>query len=349
MNFYENRLLLKNYNNFVKFLQILLIDYFPLDKQHPFYNQIIDFNAFFKSHHSFGNKNYLFNEINLFHHLQKFNLNNFIGLTSLRLLNTYIKILNERSIILVNKFFSEDFIISYDFIPFFKSINGLASYVIGFKAIYNSMLNSVCAIEVKRPSGKIQLGSGFIFGYIDKEKLIYLVITNKHVLQDAKLMNVILPNSKIIKTRNLYLSHKEIDLACIEIDLDEFNGAFQSCDFYFDQLNIMNEVMTIGYPYLPNTNEPIPLAHNGQINGTAKVRNSEIEYLVFSAKTSPGNSGGPIINELGKVIGIVTESGESKDLGEDGKENFERFFYGISSQHIISFINDDVIPRLRKL
>jgi hypothetical protein len=42
--------------------------------------------------------------------------------------------------------------------------------------------------------------------------------------------------------------------------------------------------------------------------------------MIFSAKTAPGNSGGPVLNDLGLVIGMVTEDLFYKDaLVEKGQ------------------------------
>ena len=89
------------------------------------------------------------------------------------------------------------------------------------------------------------------------------------------------------------------------------------------------------------------LAHKGQINGLLKVRNSESSYLVISAKTSPGNSGGPVINEMGKTVGIVTESGESVTIYDKDSPDFDRFFYAIPTDKIMWFLNEEVLPTLR--
>lgn len=47
---------------------------------------------------------------------------------------------------------------------------------------------------------------------------------------------------------------------------------------------------------------------------TYEVENGEWQWLRFSAAASPGNSGGPLINENGEVIGIITMKSENENL-----------------------------------
>lgn len=47
---------------------------------------------------------------------------------------------------------------------------------------------------------------------------------------------------------------------------------------------------------------------------TYEVEEGEWQWLRFSAAASPGNSGGPLINEAGEVIGIITMKSENENL-----------------------------------
>jgi serine protease Do len=59
-----------------------------------------------------------------------------------------------------------------------------------------------------------------------------------------------------------------------------------------------------------------------------KVMKDSSRVIQVSAPTRPGNSGGPVINELGEVIGIVTF----------GSANYENYTFIIPSNTIKSFM-----------
>lgn len=57
------------------------------------------------------------------------------------------------------------------------------------------------------------------------------------------------------------------------------------------------------------------IVRNGLLTSqTYEVLNGEWQWLRFSAAASPGNSGGPLINENGEVIGIITMKSENENL-----------------------------------
>ncbi len=71
---------------------------------------------------------------------------------------------------------------------------------------------------------------------------------------------------------------------------------------------------------------------------TDEDRNGEWKWLRFSAAASPGNSGGPLINDKGEVIGIVTMKSQNENLnyalpiaeidtGKDGIGVIDSVFY----------------------
>jgi len=49
-------------------------------------------------------------------------------------------------------------------------------------------------------------------------------------------------------------------------------------------------------------------------SSTKETENGEWEYLRYSAAASPGNSGGPLLNKRGKVLGIVLKKSENENL-----------------------------------
>ncbi len=78
------------------------------------------------------------------------------------------------------------------------------------------------------------------------------------------------------------------------------------------EFEILNPILTIGYPPVPTSKNAYPLFHLGEINSNIETYFG-FKLFLFSAKTNPGNSGGPVIDEDGLVIGIVTQLLEERD------------------------------------
>lgn len=80
--------------------------------------------------------------------------------------------------------------------------------------------------------------------------------------------------------------------------------------------------------------------HKGEINSHIEDYFGNKLFL-FSAKTSPGNSGGPIIERSGMVIGIVTEMlFEQEEFFQKGILPYSA---GIPATKIIDFLNDQYL------
>lgn len=100
------------------------------------------------------------------------------------------------------------------------------------------------------------------------------------------------------------------------------------------QYNMNSNVFSVG-----NALGDGVIIRNGILTSeTDEDRNGEWKWLRFSAAASPGNSGGPLINEKGEVIGIVTMKSQNENLnyalpiaevdtGKDGKGIIDTVFY----------------------
>jgi S1-C subfamily serine protease len=138
-------------------------------------------------------------------------------------------------------------------------------------------------------------GSGFI---LNKDGLI---LTNNHVIDNAQRVEVTLSNKKKYKAQVLGVD-KNHDLALLKITAPDLVPATLS-----DSQNLIvgQRVYAIGNPFgLSGT------MTRGIISAIRSIRgpqNNPIEDAIQTdAAVNPGNSGGPLLNSKGEVIGITT-------------------------------------------
>jgi len=139
-------------------------------------------------------------------------------------------------------------------------------------------------------------GSGFI---LNKEGLI---LTNNHVIDNAQRVEVTLSNGHKYKATVVTVD-KGHDLALVKIDAPDLVPA--TLAETSTGLTVGQRVYAIGNPFgLSGT------MTRGIISAIRDVRGPENNPIVAAIQTdasvNPGNSGGPLLNSRGEVIGITT-------------------------------------------
>lgn len=149
------------------------------------------------------------------------------------------------------------------------------------------------------------LGSGFIISEGG------LVVTNYHVIEGSSSINIILSNGNEVSAEVVNYDAGE-DLAVLNIiDNIEMPGVAELGDSSAVQTG--EEVIAIGNPLGKEFSETVTSGIVSSANRTiTKSDSSKVEYIQTDAAINSGNSGGPLINSQGKVIGINT----AKEVGE---------------------------------
>lgn len=99
-----------------------------------------------------------------------------------------------------------------------------------------------------------------------------------------------------------------IDLAIIEFESDPFPN---SPKFRLWGADILDECLVMGYPSIPGLDIGlIPSA--GRVVREFPVYLRSQNMMLVDARVKGGNSGGPVLNKYGKVMGVIT-NGESED------------------------------------
>ena len=160
------------------------------------------------------------------------------------------------------------------------------------------------------PQQKVQsLGSGFV---LDAEKGI--VVTNNHVIADADEIEVNFSDGSKL-TAELIGTDTKTDIAVLKVDPSK--KALKAVAFGdSDRMRIGDWVMAIGNPF----------GLGGTVTvGIISARNRDIDsgpyddFIQTDAAINRGNSGGPLFNMYGEVVGIntaiISPSGGSIGIG----------------------------------
>jgi len=135
------------------------------------------------------------------------------------------------------------------------------------------------------------LGSGFI---IDHDGMI---LTNAHVVREAKEVTVKLQDRREFKARVLG-SDPVTDVAVLKIDAKDLPVVHIGDS---QQIQVGDPVMAIGAPFgfTESATQGIVSAKGRSLPG-----DSVVPFIQTDAAVNPGNSGGPLFNAQGQVIGI---------------------------------------------
>lgn len=186
-----------------------------------------------------------------------------------------------------------------------------------FSGIIEDAVHSVVSIQTN-----VAQGTGFIItddGY---------VVTNAHVLEDANYANAITAEQKKVSMALVGYS-SNLDLALLKI-----SGSYDSLKFAdSDKINVGEKVIAIGNPYglSFSVSEGIVSAVHRTAGGYGG------KYIQTDAALNSGNSGGPLINTEGEVIGINNFKIEGENIG-----------FALESNYISKEINNIAVAKLNK-
>ncbi|MEC7928275.1 MAG: trypsin-like peptidase domain-containing protein, partial [Pseudomonadota bacterium] len=161
----------------------------------------------------------------------------------------------------------------------------------------------------QRPESASSLGSGFV---IDEEGII---ITNAHVILDANEIDVIFSNGVILPAE-LVGKDTKTDIAVLRVEPAEGQNLVALEFGNSDELKVGQWVMAIGNPF----------GLGGTVTaGIVSAKNRDIRsgpydnFIQTDAAINRGNSGGPLFNTNGKVVGInsaiISTTGGSVGIG----------------------------------
>ena len=178
----------------------------------------------------------------------------------------------------------------------------------------------VSQATVRISNGESTIGSGFIF---DNESH---VVTAHHVIENLTSIYIIFPDGRVSKA-TLVGSSAPSDVAVLTLQDTPIVEALTLADS--DQVNVGQPAVAIGNPFdLPGTMTAGIVSQTGrfaEIESDSQVR--WIANLIqFDAPANSGNSGCPLFNSAGEVIGMV--------IARINPSEGDGIYYAVSSNKI---------------
>ena len=163
---------------------------------------------------------------------------------------------------------------------------------------------------IQQPSVKQQVvlgGTGFLFSSKD------YVITNHHLVRGRSSIKVTFLDGEVIDAKVVSVD-KQNDIAFLKLSQSPKipPSSLQIADS--STVKLGDKIFTIGYPASHLLGKS-PKYSEGVINSIKGISDNPA-YFQISVPIQPGNSGGPLFNVRGEVIGITTSSLDS-DLAKD--------------------------------
>ena len=183
--------------------------------------------------------------------------------------------------------------------------------------IYKQYINPILHISIKDTKEKQSLGTCFSF--------LGGLATAKHCLEDASKIAIKGLKKEDFNDAKVYIHPNEkMDIAFIQFPTQLANSILSH-----EKGNILDDVITMGFPKIAGfhnfiTTETAQISARftttkGQVASQAKDIWIKEDLLLITAKIKGGNSGGPVINKNGSVIGISSQiahsDGDYDDLG----------------------------------
>lgn len=160
---------------------------------------------------------------------------------------------------------------------------------------------SPSTVEVYAESDFVSsLGTGF---YIDDSGT---VVTNYHVIQDCSSAYVTTSDGGTYEVKNVLGYSEELDIALLETTKSN-STAVETC----------TSVTTGETVYVLGSSLGLTGTFSEGLVSTAERNVDDVPYIQISAPISHGNSGGPVVNAMGQVVGIASagfEEGQNLNL-----------------------------------
>jgi serine protease Do len=204
--------------------------------------------------------------------------------------------------------YNEQFL-SYFFSREMASYGSYEFVAFRFPKVVEHFSNSVVKLVITRGCQQ-DIGTGFLMED-------GVIITAAHCLPDGATVAIegwdpaVAPLSRILRfgdygSNPFVLTPSKIDVALLEFKSDPFPEARK---FRLWGESTLDDILVMGFPHISGFQSGL-IASTGQVISKEMSTARNQPLIIFSASVKGGNSGGPLINHYGKVVGLVTNLAE---------------------------------------
>lgn len=163
------------------------------------------------------------------------------------------------------------------------------------------------------------------------------VVTNYHVAAGAEKIEIrgIKGDLTVSYSAKVIATDKKIDIAILKVDDSKFTGfGAIPYKFRFSTLDVGESVWALGYPMTEFMGNEIKFT-DGKISSKTGFQGDVSQYQI-SVPIQPGNSGGPLFDASGNIVGI-TSSGLNREVLHTENVN-----YAIKSSYVKNLLESSI-------
>jgi len=203
-------------------------------------------------------------------------------------------------------------------IPKEMCVNLLNNTTYGFKYIYHASRKNVLPIFLRKGDEQF-MGTCFktINGIITAKHCIEYSNPENHQIEPFDAVQIDTLSSNFLNGAKITTNYN-MDIVMIRPEQYQYTECF-----LIEKGEVLDEVMTLGFPQHGGFNNFL----TATVGSIAAIEYSYIykhELMLLTTKLKGGNSGGPVINKNGCVVGLITETQMS-----EGKQ-YDQFEYGMA-------------------
>lgn len=161
------------------------------------------------------------------------------------------------------------------------------------------------------------------------------LVTNYHVVKDTQNLRIVLAGQKEIPVK-LLLQDENADLAILQVADNNFQLKPLPLTLTRPRLGTM--VFTIGFPH-PNLLGTNPKLTSGLISATSGIADDP-RTLQVSVPVQSGNSGGPLLNMHGEVVGVITSKLNAQQVFEYTGDIPQNVTYAIKINYLSQLLSN---------
>jgi S1-C subfamily serine protease len=193
------------------------------------------------------------------------------------------------------------------------------------------------SLQPKNIQGSTKFGSGF---FLSTDGII---ATNAHVIEGGKKITIKVKDEtgENIYNAKIILSDNKNDVAILKIDDNKFKVLSSLPYGISESSDVGEKVFTIGFPLSDVMGDNFKVT-DGIISSKSGIEN-DVRYFQITVPLQPGNSGGPLFNSVGNVVGITSAKLNSSSVGTQ----VENVNYAIKISYLLTLYN--MLPNVMKV